>query len=67
MGFQTPVFKRPHCGQGMSEAVGPNWTLTPGGATYGDVVVLSCFNGNCQAALGAVFIPPRPRAVAAGQ
>jgi hypothetical protein len=61
MGIHASAFKCPQCGQLMGEGSGPNWTLVPG-ANYGNLVVLSCTNINCQAALGAAFIPPPQQA-----
>lgn len=60
MGFQTSVFKCQHCGQQMSDALGPNWSVVPGIAVHGSVVVLSCTNGECQAVLGATHVTPKP-------
>ena len=60
MGMKTTAFKCPHCGHHMGEtqAYAPNWTnidtaRPPGWA----VVVLSCTNGRCHAALCSYAYP----------
>jgi hypothetical protein len=54
------AFKCPHCGTMMSEGMGPNWSQmsdAPRGSG-GSVIMLACTN--CNAALGAYFIPAAP-------
>jgi hypothetical protein len=60
MGMKTNAFKCPHCGQQMGEtqAFAPNWTVVDTSRPKGwAVVVLSCTNNRCQAALGSYAYP----------
>jgi|tagenome__1003787_1003787.scaffolds.fasta_scaffold10562654_1 hypothetical protein len=63
MGMNVNAFKCPRCATQMAEGLGPNWsqvTDAPQGRPGGSVIMLSCVNPECQAALGAYFIPAAP-------
>jgi len=59
MGMKLMAFKCDNCGQMMSETIGPTYTFlqdaptAPGWA----VVVLTCFNMQCQNPIGTYTFP----------
>lgn len=59
MTMRLTAFDCPHCGQTMSETVGPNFTMLQGAPTAPgwQVVVLSCLNGMCKKPIGAYTFP----------
>jgi hypothetical protein len=50
---QTPHFKCPHCGQFQGRGAPPNFTTITDPTRQGAVVVLSCRNPACKAAIGS--------------
>ena len=63
MGMNVNAFRCPHCGTQMSDGLGPNWTYlsdAPQGQSGGTVLMLSCNNPDCQAALGVYIVPAAP-------
>lgn len=57
MGYETPTYTCPKCGQLMgAQQNGPNWTfMDVPGSLHGNPVILSCINGQCRAVLGVYY------------
>lgn len=68
MGMNLMAFTCPNCGQKMSEAIGPNWTVVQSPAPAGwTVVVLTCLNGACNTIIGSYAYPSEGVAGGVGQ
>jgi hypothetical protein len=53
LAMETPHFTCPHCGQMQGRGAAPNFTTITDPAHGRSVVILSCRNPACQAAIGS--------------